>query len=311
MLISLRGYGQELARSRAKQAGLLLLVLVHVYVLTQAGSSDTFIRFFVLGVADGCVLAIAASGLVLTYTTTGVFNFAHGAVGMLAAYVYWSLRVEAGLPTPLALAIVLLGLAPAVGIVLELAMRPFRNAPAATSIVVTIALTILLIGLVQLLYPTTGAGRPLPFLFGDRTVSVLGARITWDDAAAVVLAVAMAFALGALLYRTRTGTAMRAVVDDAGLAALHGAPTTSVARTSWVTGSVLAALAGVLVAGGTGLEPINLTFAIVAAYGAAVCGGLRSLPLTFAGAILLGLLRSYALFALPGGSGWQRLSTAI
>lgn len=311
VLTAAGAHGRDLAGGRARQVGLVLLVLVHVYVVAQAGDADTFLRFFVLGVADGCVLAIAATGLVLTYTTTGVFNFAHGAVGMVAAYAYYTLRVRAGVPAPVALALVLGGLAPVLGLALELAVRPFRHAPATTSIVVTIALTILLIGVVQFLYPTTGAGRPLPLLFGDRTVSVLGARISWDRAAFLLAAAVIAFSVRALLHRTRTGTAMRAVVDDPGLAALNGARTVAVARTSWVAGSVLAALAGVLLAGGTGLEPINLTFAIVAAYGAAVCGGLRSLPLTFAGAILLGLLRNYALLALPDGSGWQRLGTAI
>ena len=311
MLTSLRSYGAGLAASRTKQAGLAMLVLLHVYVVAQAGDAQTFARFFVLGVADGCVLAIAATGLVLTYTTTGVFNFAHGAVGMVAAYAYYTLRVDVGLPTPLAVAAVLVILAPAMGLLLELVLRPFRGAPATTSIVVTIALTVLLIGVVQFLYPTTGAGRPLPNLFGDRTVSILGARVTWDKVAFFVVAVGMAFTLRALLFRTRTGTAMRAVVDDPRLAALNGAPIDTVARVSWITGSVLAGLAGVLLAGGTGLEPINLTFAIVAAYGAAVCGGLRSLPLTFAGAVLLGLLKNYALFALPDGTGWLRLGTAI
>ena len=310
-VLTRRAWAADLAASRPRQAGLALLVALHVYVLAQAGDAQTFVRFAVLGVADGCVLAIAATGLVLTYATTGVFNFAHGGVGMVAAYAYYSLRVEAGVPAPLAVAAVLLVLAPALGLLLELLMRPFRGAPATTGIVVTIALTVLLIGAVQLLYPTTGAGRPLPPLFGDRTVSVLGARITWDRAFFVVVAVAMAFALRALLFRTRTGTAMRAVVDDPTLAALEGAPTDAIARVSWMTGSVLAALAGVLLAGGTGLEPVNLTFAIVAAYGAAVCGGLRSLPLTVAGAVLLGLLRNYALFSLPDGTGWQRLGTAI
>lgn len=311
VLSALRAHGAGLAASRPRQAGLAVLVALHVYVVAQAGDGSTFLRFFVLGVADGCVLAIAATGLVLTYTTTGVFNFAHGAVGMVAAYVYYTLRVDVGVPTPLAVAAVLVVLAPAVGLFLEVLLRPFRGAPATTSIVVTIALTVLLIGAVQFLYPTTGAGRPLPALFGDRTVSVAGVRVTWDKASFLVVAVAMAFALRTLLFGTRTGTAMRAVVDDPALAALNGAPTGRIARVSWVTGSVLAALAGVLLAGGTGLEPINLTFAIVAAYGAAVVGGLRSLPLTFAGAVLLGLLRNYALFALPAGAGWQRLGTAI
>ena len=311
MLTAARTYGAELGRSRSRQAGLVLLAAVHLYVVAQAGDAQTFLRFFVLGVADGCVLAVAATGLVLTYTTTGVFNFAHGAVGMVSAYAYYTLRVDAGVPAPLAVAAVLVVLAPAVGLVLELVMRPFRDAPATTSIVVTVALTVLLIGAIQVLYPTTGAGRPVPALFGDRTVSVLGARVAWDKAAFLVVGVGMAFALRALLFRTRTGTAMRAVVDDPALAALNGAPTTRIARTSWVTGAVLAALSGVLLAGGTGLEPVNLTFAIVASYGAAVCGGLRSLPLTVAGAVLLGLLRNYALFALPEGSGWQRLGTSL
>ncbi|HEX2701585.1 MAG TPA: ABC transporter permease [Acidimicrobiales bacterium] len=311
VLTAARADGAEVAASRAKQAGLVALVGVNLFALVRAGDAGTFTRFFVLGVADGCVLAIAATGLVLTYTTTGVFNFAHGAVGMVAAYAYYTLRVDLGVATPVAVAAVLVVLAPAVGLLLELVLRPFRRAPATTSIVVTVAVTILLIGVVQVLYPTTGAGRPVPALLGDRTVSVLGARISWDKAAALAVAVAMAFALRALLFRTRLGVAMRAQVDDADLAGLNGAPPAAIARASWVAGSVLAALAGVLLAGGTGLEPVNLTFAIVAAYGAAVCGGLRSLPLTFAGAVILGLLRNEALLALPAGSGWQRLATSI
>ncbi|MGH9164435.1 MAG: ABC transporter permease, partial [Acidimicrobiales bacterium] len=311
MLTAWATWGRGVRASRRQQAGLVLVAVIQFYVVVQAGDGATFLRFAVLGLADGCVLAIAACGLVLTYTATGVFNFAHGAVGMVAAYAYYSLRVGLGLPTPLALAGVLLVGAPLMGLALEATMRPFRSAPATTAIVVTVALTVLLIGVVQVLYPTTGAGRPVPTLFGDRTVSVLGARITWDKAAFVIVAIAIAVALRGLLFRTRTGTAMRAVVDDAGLAALNGAPTAAIARRSWVVGSTLAALAGVLLAGGTGLEPINLTFAVVAAYGAAVVGGLRSLPLTVAGAILLGLLKNYALFALPDGTGWQRAGTAV
>ncbi|HET7487225.1 MAG TPA: ABC transporter permease [Acidimicrobiales bacterium] len=297
--------------SARTSAGLAVLAAVLVAAVLRAGDGSTFLRFTVIGVADGCVLAIAATGLVLTYTTTGVFNFAHGAVGMVAAYAYYSLRVDLGVPVPLAVLVVVAVLAPVLGLALERLLRPFRGAPATVSVVVTIAVTVLLIGVVQVLYPATGAGRPVPALLGDRSVSVLGARISWDKVLFLVVAVAMAAALRWLLHRTRTGTAMRAVVDDPALAALNGAPTTGIARASWVAGSVLAAVAGVLVAGGTGLEPINLTFAIVAAYGAAVVGGLRSLPLTFAGAVVLGLLRSYALFVLPAGASWQRFGTAI
>ena len=65
---------------------------------------DTFIEATILGLATASILAVAASGLVLTYTTTGIFNFAHGALGMLGAFTYWQLRVEWEWPAPLALA---------------------------------------------------------------------------------------------------------------------------------------------------------------------------------------------------------------
>ena len=66
----------------------------------------------ILGLSTAAVFALAASGLVLTYTTTGIFNFAHGAIGMLGAFAYWQL-LEWGVPTGLAVAIVLLAVAPA------------------------------------------------------------------------------------------------------------------------------------------------------------------------------------------------------
>ena len=85
-------------------------------------------------------------------------------------------------------------------------------------------------------------------LFGDRTVPIFGAKVDWDEVAFLVIAVAVAIGLRYLLRVTRTGVAMRAVVDNADLAALTGAPPIAIARTSWILGSVLAALAGVLYA---------------------------------------------------------------
>src|SRR3954453_9649238 len=77
------------------------------------------LQFTLFGLMLGCVYAIAAMGLVLTYTVTGVFNFAHGAVGMIAAFCYFELHVRHGVPTPIALALVLFVMAPAMGLVAE------------------------------------------------------------------------------------------------------------------------------------------------------------------------------------------------
>ena len=88
----------------------------------NAGDGARFLQFTIIGLTAGCVFAVAASGLVLTYTTTGVFNFAHGAVGMIAAFVYFELRVVHGVPTPLAAAAVVLVLGPLAGLVAGLAL---------------------------------------------------------------------------------------------------------------------------------------------------------------------------------------------
>ena len=81
-----------------------------------------FINYGFSGLTSAAIYAIAATGLVLTYTTTGVFNFAHGAMGMVAAFAYWEMRFGWHWPAPIALAVCLLVLAPAFGALLEIAI---------------------------------------------------------------------------------------------------------------------------------------------------------------------------------------------
>jgi branched-chain amino acid transport system permease protein len=310
VLARLRG-DRQLLLGTLVGSGLGLLLLYRAW--DGAGSLERFTQVTLVGISAGSVLALSASGLVLTYTTTGVFNFAHGAVGMVAAFLYYELDTEVGLPVPVALAIVLLGVAPAMGLVLERIMRSFRGAPPGTTLTVTIAITILLIGIIQYVFAAEGAEqRTAPYLFGDRFVTIAGARLRWDAVAYAVVAVLAAIGLRYLLKITRTGVAMRAVVDNPDLAALTGAPPITIARTSWILGSFLAALAGVLYAPTVApLEPVNLTFFVLAAYGAAVFGRLRSLPLTFLGAIILGLIQGYAPSSFPRTELWNHLQVGV
>ena len=245
-------------------------------------------QFTLFGLMLGCIYAIAAMGLVLTYTVTGVFNFAHGAVGMIAAFCYFELRVRHGVPTPIAVGVVVLLLAPVMGLAAERLLRRFQGADYATSLVVTVALTVGLLGLSQRAFDP-GQARNVPYLFGDRRISVLSVPITYDRIAQVIVAAAVAFGLRFLLFRTPLGARMRAVVDDRDLARLNGVRSVPVARISWMIGFSLAALGGVLFAGGHNLNAIVLTLLVLNAYGAAMIGRLTSLPMTFLGALLLGL----------------------
>src|SRR3954452_1691723 len=100
-----------------------------------------YLPFLVIGLASGSIYAIAAMGLVITYKTSGVFNFAHGAVGMAATFVFYSLRAEAGLPTWLAAGIAVLLVGPLIGLVIDrVLLRRLVGAPSSTYVVVSLGL---------------------------------------------------------------------------------------------------------------------------------------------------------------------------
>jgi branched-chain amino acid transport system permease protein len=115
----------------------------------------------------------------------------------------------------------------------------------------------------------------------------------------LAVAIAVAVLLRVLFTRTRVGITMRAVVDDRDLTARAGASPQRTAQLSWALGASLAALAGILIAPLQYLDQLNLTILVIFGYAAAVVGRLKSLPLTVAGGLFLGLLWSYAVGYLP------------
>lgn len=262
---------------------------------------EQFLTYTILGLCVAGTFAIAAGGLVLTYSTTGIFNFAHGAIAMLGAFTYWQLRSPDawGLPAPLALVLTLFVFAPAFGALLEVVvMRRLEGASEAAKVVVSISLLIGFLQLGKIIWPEA-TPRPFDGFFAGETVTVLGVRVTWHELIALALGIVVAIGLRLLLFNTRAGTAMRASVDDRGLASLHGARPDNSAMLAWAVGCSLAALAGILLAGMQSLSHNNLTLLIVNAFAAAVLGRLKSLPITFVGAILLGLADAYATGYLP------------
>jgi branched-chain amino acid transport system permease protein len=262
-----------------------------------------FLTFTVIGIVLGSTYAIAASGLVLTYATSNVFNFAHGAVGMVMTFLYWELYVHQGWPLWLSIVTVLLVVAPTFGLVMErLVMRRLTTADVTTSLVVTVGLLVALIGFAEQQWPP--AGRTVDQWFVGHAVSFGLVRVTAQQFITMGVALAVALGLYVLLNRTRIGTAMRAVVDNRELLALHGARPNLLSGLAWALGSSLAALAGILLAPSLSFDYTILTFLVVNAYAAAMVGRLKSLPKTFAGAIVLGLLINYgqwAYISLPSG----------
>jgi branched-chain amino acid transport system permease protein len=257
---------------------------------------DQLIAYTIIGIVTGSIYAIGASGLVLTYATSGIFNIAHGAIGMIMAFLYWELRVHQGWPGPLALIVVLLIIAPLFGAAVErVLMRGLRNASFGTSLVVTVGLMVGLIGAANTIWSPTES-RQLSELFGSSSGIDLGSVfVSFHQLITILIAGAVALFLWLFLSRTRIGIAMRAVVDDRNLIALNGARPDRISMLSWAMGSTLAATAGILIAPALQLNVLLLTFLVINAYAAAMVGRLKSLPLTFIGAIALGLIETYAI----------------
>ena len=271
---------------------------------------DKIIAYGLPGLFTGAAYAIAASGLVLTYTTTRVFNIAHGAFGMLMAFVFWDFSQRQGMPVWLSLFLVLGVVAPAIGwFVHRFIARGLADAPVGVSLVVTVGLFVGLIGLAQQIYPPES--RPLPFFFPETSFEVAGAFITAHQIITILASIVVAGGLYALLNRTRIGTAMRASVDNPELLKLFGGNPEVVGALSWAIGISLAALGGILLASTVGLDYYALTLLVINAYAAAMVGRLKSLPLTFAGAMGLGLITAYSQGFIPPNSALTNLVPVI
>ena len=243
--------------------------------------------FIVVGVAAGSVYGLAGLGLTLTYTTTGIFNFAHGALAAAAAFVFFTMHVDRGWPWPVALALAVTGVGVVGGLLVERLSRSLSIADAATAVVATVGLLLAVQGLIQWRYGT--AARQLePFLSGT-AVHLGGVAVTRQQAATVLVGLAAAGGVLAFLRFSRLGVQMRAVVGNPDLLALAGTDPTPVRTAAWIIGSGFAALSGVLIAPFLGLEATLLTLLVVQAFGAVAIGRFRSLPLTYAGGVALGI----------------------
>jgi branched-subunit amino acid ABC-type transport system permease component len=243
--------------------------------------------FIVVGLATGAVYGVAGVGLVLTYRTSGVFNFAHGAIASAGAYLFYELWFKHGLPWPVAALICVVGLGPLLGLVLELIGRQLSVAAAALRVVATVGLVLVVLGVSTLIYgPAT---ITLPQFLPTGTFEMVGVNVGWDQVVLVVFGLTVSLALTLMLRKTRIGMAMRGVVDDASLLELTGLNATGVRRGAWIIGSMVASASGILLAPVLGLDPLLLTLLVVQAFGAAAVGRFRSVGLTFAGGLGVGV----------------------
>jgi branched-chain amino acid transport system permease protein len=259
-----------------------------------------FAAYTIIGLSVGAIFALAALGIVLIYRATGVLNFAHGAMGMFSTFVAWQIFYgvhPAWLPGwALTASAILVGLVFAVvlGLVLEFAVFQWvRTRPPVTKAVITIGVLLALQSAASLIWKNNQYHLPIYIAPQAWTFVVAGVPIGANQIVIVVVALGLAFGLAAFLKYTRLGRSMRAVSDDPVAASLWAVPVGKVGAVSWMLGSVIAAIAGILITPFINFDTTSLTLIIIDALAAALIGGLVSLPLTVLGGFVLGLLETY------------------
>lgn len=249
-----------------------------------------FEPFIVSGLALGGVYALSGVGLVVLYRATGVLYLAFGAAGALGALTAWSLGQQGAPGWAGDLVCVAVAAAVTLGYGTLFGPALAKRDPLVKA-VATIGLTLVLYGLMDLLWTTSGGQARSLTLPADNSGFALG-QITVTDTQVIALGagVALTAATAAFLRFTKLGTAMRAMANDREITATLGVPVRRVEAAAWLGCGVLAGVAGLLLADLVALDATTLTFLVISSLAAVLIARLRSIALTFAAAIVVGLL---------------------
>jgi branched-subunit amino acid ABC-type transport system permease component len=273
------------------------------------------IRTLLLGIVSGSVYALASTGLVLTYKTSGVLNFGYGAVALFTSFCYWQMTVRWGWPVWPAALVVLFVVAPLLGVFLDTQLfRRIEGQPQIIGVIATVGLFVLLQGVVVLVWG--GETRSVPGLFPHGTVAIPGgANIGKDQLGVLVVAAAAAAGLGAMLRYTRLGIAFRAVVNNRSVAGLMAVNTGFISSLAWALSTSFAALTGILLTPRLLLSPEYIPPLIIAfVLGAASVGRMQSLPKAYMGGLIIGIAQAlFIQYIQPRSHNFilQKLSDSI
>ena len=257
---------------------------------------DIFIQQIINGLVLGSIYALVALGYTMVYGIMGLINFAHGEVVMIGAMVaLFVIKAFPGLPVFVAVPLALVTAAVvcmAVGFTIErVAYRPLRRAPKLAPLITAIGVSIILQNLAMLIW-----GRnyhAFPPILPTSDYEIFGATITSLQIVIIVVAVLMMAGLTLLIQRTRLGRAMRATSENPPIAQLMGVNINQIISATFVIGSALAAVAGLMVSANYSIAHYYMGFMLgLKAFTAAVLGGIGNLAGAMLGGLLLGIIEA-------------------
>ncbi|HVW32383.1 MAG TPA: branched-chain amino acid ABC transporter permease [Acidimicrobiia bacterium] len=262
---------------------------------------ELYAQLVVNGITNGAVYGLLAAGFVLVYRASKVLNFAQAGMGAVGAYLLFDVMKGTGGGTGRYLGGFVLGVAAAavIGVLTErLAVRPLRKAPALAPLIATVGVLLLLQSLIILRWggDLRSIPNPLPkrpWHIG-RAVGLDGLVVNQSAVLTLVVMVVLVSLLTLVVTRTRWGLTVRSISDNADGAAGLGVRIGRVSGQAWALGAAVGAVASLLAASTTILNPYTLFLLQIKALVVGVFAGLKDLRLCLLGGPLLGIVESLA-----------------
>ena len=243
------------------------------------------------GLRTGSIYALIALGYTMVYGIAKMINFAHGDIIMVGAYALYVFSSLLGLPVPVCI-VLTIAFCAVLGITVErIAYKPLRKAPSLAVLITAIGVSYFLQNMALLIFKAT----PIPFgsIIKVPNVVIGGINISGITIVTFVITAITMVALTWFINKTKAGSAMRAVSEDKGAAALMGINVNRTISLTFAIGSALAAIAGILfISQYESLYPTLGAMPGIKAFVAAVLGGIGSIPGAMLGGIVLGIIES-------------------
>ena len=264
------------------------------------------LQYVLIGLALGSIYAIASAGLVVTYVSSGVLNFAFGSMAYVVARFYFWLNSQHGWATWTSGVVSLLVVAPLMGVVLYAVLFRFvRGQSTLIKLVTTIGLSVLLFAVADLVFGTTTiTSAPGLALASDHPFHLFSTPVTTDQVITYGFLLFVVLAGTAVLRLTNVGLRVRAMVDSEAMSSISGTNPGRVALGVWAISAMLAGLAGILVAPTNGLTATGMTTLMAAAFAAVVAARLRSLSGAVGVTLAMGVVTDVIQKYLPANSSF-------
>jgi branched-chain amino acid transport system permease protein len=246
-----------------------------------------FFQQVVAGLASGGIYAALALALVLIHRATGVINFAQGEMAMFTTYISWTLTANHGWDKWLAAGATLVIAFIGGAAIQRTIIRPIERAPILTIVIVTIGLVLIFNGLAAWVW--TAEVRFYPSLFPNDTVTIGGVAISMIDLGTIAVVLVLVVLLWAFFQFTKVGLALRASALNPDASRLVGIRVGWMLAIGWGLAAMLGAVAGILTAPTTTLDPNMMQAILIYAFAAAVLGGIDSPFGAVAGGLMLGV----------------------